>query len=267
VWAGQDRAACEKLLNDIGPRAFEIECLHRIARLAGSVFQGAWFPVVTDWPRGAACVRYWDFAATEVGAEARRGKDPDWTVGLLLAAWQGRFWVLDVQRQRLSPHGVEALVRQTAARDGRGVEVWLEEEGGSSGKTVTAHYRRQVLPGYSVHTWHTTGSKGERVKPVASAAEAGNVLLVAGTWVAQFLEEVPRFGLPGVHDDVADALSGAHYALTLGQSDLPSDLDMALALTGQQQPSMDRRAQRSTALAGEEARWLVTLTETGWEEA
>jgi hypothetical protein len=104
VWAGQNREACEKLLNDIGPRAFEIECLHRIARLAGSVFRREWFPVVTDWPRGAPRVRYWDFAATEVAEGARRGKDPDWTVGLLLAAWQGNS-VLDVQRARLSPHG------------------------------------------------------------------------------------------------------------------------------------------------------------------
>jgi predicted phage terminase large subunit-like protein len=244
VWAGQDLAACEALLNRMGPRGFEIECLHRIGRLAGKVFQREWFPIVTDWPRGCGRVRYWDFAATEVDEGLRRsGKDPDWTVGLLLGMWRGQFWVLDMQRVRLSSHGVEALVQQTAALDGPGVDIWLEEEGGASGKAVTSHYRTHVLAGYAVRTWHSTGSKGERAKPVSSAAEAGNVFVLDAPWNAAFLDEVPRFGLVGVHDDIVDALSGAHYALTLGQTVLPDDFSLAPALAGLTQRGMEARAQ------------------------
>jgi predicted phage terminase large subunit-like protein len=248
VWAGQDREACEALLTKIGPRAFLIECQHKIALLEGKSFKREWFPIVQDWPRGVPMVRYWDFAATEEPGLRRRTKDPDWTVGLLLAMDRGRFWVVDIQRVRLSPQGVEQLVKQTAQMDGPRVAIWLEEEGGSSGKAVTSHYRQTVLPGYSVHTWHTTGSKGERAKPVSSAAEAGNVLLVAAPWNPIFLEEVPRFGLPGVHDDIVDALSGAHYALTLGALLLPSDFSLAPALDRMTQPGMESRAQHAALL-------------------
>jgi predicted phage terminase large subunit-like protein len=255
VWAGQDRAACEKLLNDIGPRAFEIECLHRIGRLSGKVFRREWFEVVDDWPRRATLVRYWDFAASEEPTGVRRARDPDWTVGLLLALWQGQFYVVDMQRAQLSPYGVKTLVSQTAAADGRSVEVWLEEEGGASGKAVTADYRQTALLGYAVRTWHSTGSKGERAKPVSAAAEARNVFLVRGHWNSQFLDEVPRFGLPGVHDDIVDALSGAHYALTLGQLVLPSDFSLRPAVDGMTQAGLDTRAQHAAFLPQIAALW------------
>jgi predicted phage terminase large subunit-like protein len=260
VWQGQDHATCTAVLNQVGPQAFEIEYLHRVARLQGVMFQRDKFQVVGDWPRLATCVRYWDFAATEDPAPSG-GKDPDWTVGLKLAMWQGQFWVVDMQRDRRSPKRVEDLVRQTAALDGRGVDIWLEEEGGSSGKAVTAHYRQSVLPGYTVRTWHTTGSKGERAKPVSSAVEAENVFLVQGLWNTAFLEEVPRFGLPGVHDDIVDALSGAHYALTLGRTVLPHDFSLAQALDGLAQQSYEARAQVAAVLPALSYQWGVGTDE------
>lgn len=260
VWQGQDRAACETLLNLIGPRAFLIECQHRISLLEGELFQRAWFRVVTDWPRQARLVRFWDFASTEV----QPGRKADWTVGLLVGLWQGQFWVIDMQRVRRSPKQVEDLVRQTAQVDGRHVPVWLEEEGGSSGKTVTADYRQRVLVGYSVYTWHPTGAKHDRATPVSSAAEAGNVFVVQGVWNQIFLEEVPQFGLPGVHDDIVDALSGAHYALTFGSTQLPQDMDMHQALRDTAMQGFQHRAALSpldvTGLAG---RWQVA---GDWEE-
>ena len=242
VWAGQDLADCEVLLNRIGPQAFLIECQHLIAQLGGTLFRREWFPIVGDWPRQASLVRYWDFAATEEPGSRRRGKDPDWTVGLLMGLWRGQFWVIDVQRVRRTPMGVKDLVRQCAVVDGRHVAIWLEEEGGASGKAVTADYRQEVLVGYNVRTWHVTGSKGERVKNVSSAAEAGNVFLVRGGWVQTFLEEAASWGLPGVHDDQIDALSGAHYALTQGQTTIPHDFSLAPALERMTQPGWQARA-------------------------
>lgn len=248
VWAGQDLAACTKLLNDIGPQAFLIECLHRIGRMSGTVFQRDWFPIVDDWPRHATLVRAWDFAATEEPGDVRKGKDPDWTVGLLLAMWQGQFWVVDMQRMRGTPLAVQRLVLQTAQFDGRSVEIWLEEEGGAAGKSVSAHYQRLILPGYAVRTWHSTGSKAERAKPVSAAAQATNVFLVGGYWNQAFLDEVPRFLLPNVHDDIVDALSLAHYALTLGRTLLPADFSLAPALERMTQAGMETRAQRAALI-------------------
>jgi predicted phage terminase large subunit-like protein len=52
--------------------------------------------------------------------------------------------------------------------------------------------------------------------PVSSAAEAGNLKLVKGNWIGQFLDEAESFPA-GEHDDAIDSLSGAHAALTSGR--------------------------------------------------
>ena len=71
----------------------------------GQLFQRHWFGLVSDWPRVAQVIRFWDFA----GTEARAGLDPDWTVGMLLAMLRGQYWIIDVQRVRLTPKRVEDL--------------------------------------------------------------------------------------------------------------------------------------------------------------
>jgi predicted phage terminase large subunit-like protein len=182
----------------------------------GKLFQRHWFRIVQEWPKQARCVRFWDFAGTEE-ERVRRGQtsnDPDYTVGLRVGEWEGRYYVIDMRRDRLSPKGVEELVLQTAHLDGRAVDIWMEQEPGSSGLKVIDDYQRRVLKGFAVSPHPSTGSKIERAKPASSAAEAGNICLLEGPWNRAFLDEVPLFGNPGVHDDIVDALSGAHYALT-----------------------------------------------------
>jgi predicted phage terminase large subunit-like protein len=217
TWEGQDIADCEALIVKIGIRAFQIECLHMTSRLTGTMFQREWFKIVPDWPRQAKLIRWWDFAGTE---EKRSGSnivlnDPDYSVGLLVAYMAGQYWVLDMQRVRLTPKGVEDLVVQTAALDGKKVEIWIGEEPGSSGKSVVEDYQRRVLPGYAVHGKRETGSKTDRAKPASSAAEAGNIMLMAGGWNTVFLDthgDVVLFPY-GAHDDIVDCLSGAVNAL------------------------------------------------------
>lgn len=175
----------------------------------GGLFRRHWFPIVEAAPRAGQRVRYWDLAATE----AKPGTDPDWTVGLLLCADKGRFWVEDVRRVRATPMAVEALIGQTAQIDGRGVRVVIEQEPGSSGVHTIDHYRRTVLMGFDFHAYRPTGDKIGRMRPLSSAAEAGNVSLVQGPWVAAFLDEaelIPN----GAHDDQIDACAGAHQQLT-----------------------------------------------------
>ncbi|HEX6827089.1 MAG TPA: phage terminase large subunit [Nitrospiraceae bacterium] len=187
----------------------------------GTLFQRQWFPIVRDWPRGQPDIRFWDFAATEEKRNARGDllNDPDWTVGTRMTMADGRYWILDMQRDRLSPKGVEDLVRQTAQLDGPSVEIWLEQEPGSSGVKTVDDYQRRILPGYAVHGLRSTGSKMERARPASSAAEAGNILLIEGAWNGAFLDEVPLFGNPKVHDDIVDTLSGGIAVL----ADAPKD--------------------------------------------
>ena len=199
TWEGFDLTICQERINKMGLRAFLVECQHEIDAFNGALFQRHWFQLVDDYPRDARRIRYWDLASTP---------DGDWTAGALVAMQDGQYWLADLRRVRATPKGVEDLVRQTAALDGRAVHVFIEQEPGSSGKATIDHYQRHVLPGYVVRGHRTTGSKVERAGPVASAAEAGNLYLADGVWNGAFLDEAEQFPL-AAHDDQIDALSGA----------------------------------------------------------
>lgn len=180
------------------------------ARPAGSKFRREWFEIVESVPADARRVRYWDLAATE----PKPGKDPDWTCGVKMAEKDGIFYIEDVKRVRQTPRFVEALIKQTAELDGRAVEIWMEQEPGSSGVNTIDYYRRQVLVGFAFRGNKTTGSKEIRANPFSAAAEAGNVKLVRGPWISEFLDELEAF--PGAsHDDQVDAASGAYEKLAL----------------------------------------------------
>jgi predicted phage terminase large subunit-like protein len=178
------------------------------ARQPGSRFQREWFKLAPAAPAQGRRVRYWDLAATE----PKPGKDPDWTVGVRMAASDGRFCVEDVKRLRGSPRTVDALVLQTAHLDGPTVQIEIEQEPGASGKIAAAHFIR-LLAGFPVRCRTVTGDKVVRSNPLASQAEAGNVEILAGPWVEEYLRVLEMFP-NGSHDDDVDATSGAFAALT-----------------------------------------------------
>lgn len=176
------------------------------ARPEGSKFRREWFEIIERdaVPAQLRRVRYWDLAATEPAP----GKDPDYTAGALVGEASGIYYILDLTRDRLTPGGVEALICQTATLDGIGVDVHLEQEPGSSGVAVIDRYRRVVLRGFPAYADRVTGSKEVRANPFSAAAQAGNVKLVRGPWINDFLEEAVAFP-GGPHDDQIDAVSGA----------------------------------------------------------
>jgi len=175
--------------------------------VAGTKFQREWFPIVAEAPADCKWVRYWDRAATEKGG--------DWTVGVKMGVKDGIFFLTDIQRTQSTPKVVEDLIKQTAEVDGLGVEIWMEQEPGSSGVDTIDNYRRRVLAGYTFRGDKVTGSKEERANPVSSQAEAGNIRLVRGTWIGAYLDEVSQFP-GGSHDDQVDATSGAFSKLSGG---------------------------------------------------
>jgi len=176
----------------------------------GIKFNRSWFPIDEERGEPVTRVRYWDLASTEPAP----GKDPDWTCGVLLAVdKEGVYHVEDVTRDRLTPLGVDRLVKRIAESDGRQVNVFMEQEPGSSGVRTIDHFRRTVLPGWQFRPHKTTGSKEVRANPVSSMAEAGNVHVVRGGWTEAFFDELEAFP-NGEHDDQVDALSGAFLMLT-----------------------------------------------------
>ena len=153
-------------------------------------------------------VRYWDFASVAEGG--------DYTVGALVRMRDGEYVIEDIVRGQWSPAEVERTVAQTAARDGQGVRIVLEQEPGSSGAMIYSHYVRRVLSGYSVAADRVTGPKVERAKPLAAAISNGLVATADAPWVEALKSELLAFP-EGAHDDQVDAIAGAMSRLSSRQ--------------------------------------------------
>ena len=180
------------------------------ARQPGNLFQREWFQVVEDVPVFInKSVRYWDLAATP----KRPGTDPDYTAGVRVDyASEGLFYVVDVQRMRGTPAEVERRIAQTAAVDGESTQITIEQEPGASGVNTIYNYVTRVLQDYTARGQRATGSKLARAGPVSSQAEVGNIRLLRGPWIGEFLDELEAFPFGG-HDDQVDALSGSMMRL------------------------------------------------------
>jgi len=151
-------------------------------------------------------IRMWDLAATEGGG--------DYTVGSL-CGWDrehNKFFILNVIRRQLSPHAVEDLVRNTALEDGVATEIGIEQEPGSAGKALVEHYARSVVPEFRVEAIPVVKNKIVRAQPLLAAAEASNVILIAGPWNEAYVREFDTF--PGDFDDQIDTTSAAYTKLT-----------------------------------------------------
>lgn len=184
----------------------------RPAPRSGGMFQRGDFEIVDAVPAGAVRCRAWDFAATA----PKKGKQPDWTVGLRMAHVGGIFYVEDVRRDRWSPGDVEKNLKATASQDGIEVRIRIPEDPGAAGKADAAT-KVKLLAGYDVTAVRPTGEKSVRAKPASAQAEAGNVKLVRGPWNGAFLDEVCSF--PNAqHDDQVDAFADALNELALGSS-------------------------------------------------
>jgi predicted phage terminase large subunit-like protein len=178
----------------------------------GALFRREWFRVADEGGGITPAVRAWDLASTPKDEEQAR--EPDWTAGVLMSrSKDGTLTVEDVRRLRGSPRQVEEVVRQTAEEDGPDVQVWMEQEPGSSGVAVIDHYRR-LLAGCTFQGQRSTGSKADRAAPLAAQAEGGNVKLLRGAWNKDFLDELEAFPF-GKHDDQVDAASLALAQLGL----------------------------------------------------
>lgn len=184
-----------------------------IRHQAGTLFRADWFGIIHRIPpRIKYLCRYWDRASTEV----KRGNDPDYTAGVLMAALDdGTYVILDVKRIRGTPLDVQNLILRTAEHDraewGNRIQVGIELDPGQAGKFEAAHYSR-VLAGHRVKIFPIRTGKIARAQAFSAQAEAGNVLILYADWNTPLLSELAEFP-DGPHDDQVDACSGAFNAL------------------------------------------------------
>lgn len=170
-----------------------------------------------DCPPAREIIRYWDLAGTE---PSDANKDPDYTVGLLLSRdTDDMFTIRDVNMFRENDDKVEQMIRAQAEEDGNAVPVYIEQDPGQAGKAQIRHYMRTVLDGFACHAGSTRikgkpAAKVVRAGPVAAAVGNHLVRLVRGRNFREVLGQCSMFPHEGSHDDIVDALSGAHNSLT-----------------------------------------------------
>lgn len=153
-------------------------------------------------------IRVWDLAATPDGG--------DYTCGMLQAYHKRTDTIIicDVLRRQLSPGAVESLVYRTAVDDGEFTPIVIEQEPGSSGKSLINHYTNNVLTGWTVSAFPVgnEGGKVAKAQPFLGAAEAGRIKILKGHWNAKFMDEFADFP-GGDYDDQVDVAAVGYMTL------------------------------------------------------
>lgn len=196
------REAVERL-KSVSAYAWAGQYQQRPTAREGGLFKRHWFDgkIIPAAPEGVTWVRHWDLAATKRSSAAR-------TAGVKLGRMpDGRFVVGHVIKAQEEGAEVRRLIRGTAEADGPAVEVSLPQDPGQAGK-VQKSDMVALLAGYTVWAEPETGDKYTRAEPFAAQCAAGNVLLVAGPWITDYLDELCMFP-GGMFKDQVDASSGA----------------------------------------------------------
>ena len=183
----------------------------------GGMIKPGWFKIVPAMPtESRRRLRFWDRAATQ----KRKSNDPDWTAGAKVSRTSdGRIFIEHIAAFRESSMENERRITQRAKLDGSDVQIYIEQEPGSSGVDTIDHYCRNVLNGFAVRGKRSTGSKESYIDVLAAQAEAGNVYIVRQNeaddeWIALFLQQVEQFPI-GIHDDLLDAVAKAYCEINL----------------------------------------------------
>jgi predicted phage terminase large subunit-like protein len=191
----------------------------------GGMFKSSWWEYTPEVPLAGHMIRYWDLAGTEAKG---RGHDPDFSAGALMCRMvDRRTAIVDMARFRKSIADRDNEMARICIEDlqryrGR-MAWWIETEAGIAGADRTAILVRRLQSyGMPVYTEHPTGKKVFRAEPMASAAEAKNIVLVGNkenppAWVGSFISEAADFP-NGKHDDQIDAAAGAFSKLSVNRA-------------------------------------------------
>jgi len=183
----------------------------KIKPTAGSYFPSHCVNILSAVPTDVKIwVRKWDLAATE---PSEVNPSPDSSASVLMGRREnGRFVIAHGTNIKKGAHVVREIIKNIAAQDrnnyGRRVIIALSIDPGQAGKEQAASLTT-MLAGYRVTSVRETGPKETRAEPLSAQWQVGNVDLVEGPWVKDYLNEMESFPSPDAHDDYVDASSGA----------------------------------------------------------
>lgn len=186
-----------------------------LSAINGNVFKPENIKIVPVAPICTRICRGWDFASSAV---SEKNNNPDFTVGGKLGVTEeGQYCIFDIVRFRDTPDVVERVLLNTTTQDGIGVEQSIPIDPGQAGKAQVLNMTRK-LSGFRVHSSPESGDKVTRASPFASQVNAGNVIMVAGTFTEAVINEMKSFnGSDKNKDDIVDSLSRAFNRLQIQQ--------------------------------------------------
>lgn len=196
LWPEKHDAETLRRMEKAAPYVFAGQYRQLPAPPAGGTIQPDMLQVVDAIPHNVVeWCRGWDLGASTSGDFTAGGK-----VGRLS---DGRYIIADMKREQFETNKRDTLIKNTALADGRMLKQSLPQDPGQAGKSQVAAFAK-LLAGHNVHFSPETGDKVTRATPMASQINAGNVLLLRGTWNDAFKDECRMFPF-GKYDDQVDA--------------------------------------------------------------
>lgn len=197
-------------LKKIGEYAWNGQYQQRPAPREGGMFKVDKIEIVQFAPWGGRTVRGWDLAASKDRGSA-------FTAGVKMRRVNGVIYVLDVQRDRLSPAELRKTIRSVVDidwdEDQRAVQS-LPQDPGGAGKVQKFDFAEQ-LAGRNFVINPERGDKVGRAEPFAAQVGVGMVKLVKGAWNEAYIDELRTFPA-GKYKDQVDASSRAFGELLSG---------------------------------------------------
>lgn len=204
----------------------------------GGVFDRSWFTkILGAIPAGALkTVRSWDLAASKKGKR---------TAGVKMSKHPSGLYVVEhVVKGQWLPGERDEVIKTTAKTDGKALTVLIEQEGGSGGVAQNDSLIK-LLVGHTVESIPASGSgnKFVRAGPFATQASAGNVALVDGPWVSEYIDEMHHAQEKAEFLDQMDASTMAfNYLVGNEDVEVPAEyLQMIQATQGRMFPTLPNR--------------------------
>jgi predicted phage terminase large subunit-like protein len=174
---------------------------------------------VFDRSKVTHTIRYWDKA----GTDAADNEDAAYTAGARVHSMiDGTYVISHMVRGQWAALERETKIKTWAEADEAmfpGHEIYCEQEPGSGGKE-SAESTIRNLAGFRVYADKVTGHKEVRAEPFCAQVQGGNVYLVAGEWISDFLDECEVWPAAKWKDQV-DAASGAFNKIATNTAYLP----------------------------------------------